>query len=165
AAPNVRIVLDDDGEIVVSGPHFFAGYWSDDAATTATLTADGLRTGDVGAWTAAGTLTLVDRKRDFVITAGGKNVSPAQVENALRSSRSRRRARSSAGCWPSTIVRCSTPCTATPRSDGSPPSSRHWTPRSAHRRSSSWLDTWSSRCSSSRRSWRRRRRLMRTESG
>ena len=86
AAPNVRIVLDDDGEIVVSGPHFFAGYWSDDAATTATLTADGLRTGDVGAWTAAGTLSLVDRKRDFVITAGGKNVSPAQVENALRSS-------------------------------------------------------------------------------
>src|SRR5206468_4710856 len=86
AGPHVRIALDDDGEIVVSGARLFAGYWGDDAATTATLTADGLRTGDVGAWTAAGTLTLVDRKRDFVITAGGKNVSPAQVENALRSS-------------------------------------------------------------------------------
>src|SRR5262249_61383508 len=82
AGPNVKIALDDDGEIVVQGPHFFAGYWNDDGATAGTLTAQGLRTGDVGAWTETGALRLVDRKRDFVITAGGKNVRPAHGGDA-----------------------------------------------------------------------------------
>ena len=85
AAPTVALALADDGEILARSPYFFAGYWND-ADATAEVRRDGvLHTGDVGAW-ADGALRLVDRKRDFLLTAGGKNVSPAQVENALRAS-------------------------------------------------------------------------------
>ncbi len=85
-APNMRVRLDAEGEVLVSGPDFFEGYWKDPEATAATYRDGWLCTGDVGEWTAAGGLRLVDRKKDVLITAGGKNVSPAQVENALRAS-------------------------------------------------------------------------------
>lgn len=76
----------EDGEILVRSSDLFEGYWGDDQATSKVFDADGwLRTGDVGEWR-DGALRLVDRARDFLVTAGGKTISPAYVENALRSS-------------------------------------------------------------------------------
>ena len=64
----------------------FDGYWNNEAATEESLTADGwLKTGDIGEWKDGG-LRLIDRARDFIVTAGGKTISPAYVENALRAS-------------------------------------------------------------------------------
>ena len=85
-APSVSLALDADGEIIARSRYFFAGYWDDAEATAASWRDGALRTGDVGAWLDGGALRLVDRKRDLVVTAGGKNVSPAQVEGALRGS-------------------------------------------------------------------------------
>jgi long-chain acyl-CoA synthetase len=85
-APNMTVELGADGEILVGAAELFAGYWRDADATQA-LSRDGkLATGDVGAWTAGRALRLVDRKKDILITAGGKNVSPSLVENRLRAS-------------------------------------------------------------------------------
>jgi long-chain acyl-CoA synthetase len=79
------VPLGDPGELWVSGPNVFAGYWRDDAASAAALTPGGwLRTGDVGVADADGTLRLVDRIKDLIIVSGF-NVFPAEVEEALRS--------------------------------------------------------------------------------
>jgi long-chain acyl-CoA synthetase len=73
----------DPGEVWVRGDNVFAGYWNDDEATRAALTADGwLRTGDVGIRDEDGYLRLVDRKSDVIIVSGF-NVYPREVENAL----------------------------------------------------------------------------------
>jgi long-chain acyl-CoA synthetase len=85
-APNVAVELDRDGEILVTAAEFFGGYWRDPEATRALYRDGKLATGDVGEWTAGRALRLVDRKRDILITAGGKNVSPSLVENRLRAS-------------------------------------------------------------------------------
>jgi long-chain acyl-CoA synthetase len=85
-APNMTVELGADGEILVGAAELFAGYWRDAAATQALYREGKLATGDVGAWTAARALRLVDRKKDILITAGGKNVSPSLVENRLRAS-------------------------------------------------------------------------------
>lgn len=80
------IRLGDDGEIQVYSPDLFDGYWNNEVATAESFTADGwLKTGDIGEWKDGG-LRLVDRARDFIVTAGGKTISPAYVENALRAS-------------------------------------------------------------------------------
>jgi long-chain acyl-CoA synthetase len=86
AAPNMTVELDDDSEILVTAAEFFGGYWRDPDATRALYRDGKLATGDVGEWTAGGSLKLVDRKKDILITAGGKNVSPSLVENRLRAS-------------------------------------------------------------------------------
>jgi long-chain acyl-CoA synthetase len=79
--PSVDLKLDADGEILARGDNVFAGYWRDDAATRACFTDDGwFRTGDVGRWTEDGFLQIVDRKKDILVTSGGKNVAPANVE-------------------------------------------------------------------------------------
>jgi len=85
-APNMAVELDADGEILVTASEFFGGYWRDPDATRALYRDGKLATGDVGEWTSGRSLKLVDRKRDILITAGGKNVSPALVENRLRAS-------------------------------------------------------------------------------
>src|SRR5262249_9742512 len=85
-APSMKVELDPDGEILVTAAEFFGGYWRDPDAPRALYREGKLATGDVGEWTAAGSLKLVDRKRDILITAGGKNVSPSLVENRLRAS-------------------------------------------------------------------------------
>jgi hypothetical protein len=73
----------DPGEVWVRGPNVFAGYWHDEAATAAAVTADGwLRTGDVGVRDRAGMLRLVDRLRDLIIVSGF-NVYPGEVERVL----------------------------------------------------------------------------------
>ena len=86
AAPNMAVELDADGEILVAAREVFGGYWRDPEATEALDRAGRLATGDVGEWTAGRALKLVDRKKDILITAGGKNVSPSHVENRLRAS-------------------------------------------------------------------------------
>jgi long-chain acyl-CoA synthetase len=78
--------LADDGEVLVRSPDVFEQYWNDPAATAAVKGADGwLRTGDIGEWQDGG-LRLIDRARDFIVTAGGKTISPSFIENLLRAS-------------------------------------------------------------------------------
>jgi len=82
----VELRLADDGEVLIRSIDLFECYWRNDEATREVKGADGwLRTGDVGEWR-DGALRLVDRARDFLVTAGGKTISPSFIENALRSS-------------------------------------------------------------------------------
>lgn len=81
-----EVRLANDGEILVRSPDLFEGYWNNEDATRAVWSQDGwLRTGDVGELT-AGELRLIDRARDFIVTSGGKTISPSFVENILRAS-------------------------------------------------------------------------------
>jgi long-chain acyl-CoA synthetase len=78
--------LADDGEVLVRSPDLFESYWRNEDATRAVKHEDGwLRTGDIGEWT-AGALRLIDRARDFIVTSGGKTISPSFIENVLRAS-------------------------------------------------------------------------------
>jgi long-chain acyl-CoA synthetase len=86
AAPGIEMTLGPDGEVQVGGCHRFAGYWRDPDATAGILRDDVVVTGDVGEFTPGGALRLIDRKKDILITAGGKNVSPSVVETRLRAS-------------------------------------------------------------------------------
>ena len=79
--PSLELRLDTDGEILARGDNVFSGYFKDPAATAAAFTDDGwFRTGDVGRWTEDGFLQIIDRKKDILVTAGGKNVPPANIE-------------------------------------------------------------------------------------
>ncbi len=79
--PSVELRLADDGEILAKGPNVFAGYHKNPAATAEAFTADGwFKTGDVGRFTEDGFLQIVDRKKEILVTAGGKNIPPANIE-------------------------------------------------------------------------------------
>lgn len=79
--PSVSLRLADDGEIEARGPNIFGGYHRDPEATAAAFTADGwLKTGDLGRFTEDGFLQIIGRKKEILVTAGGKNVAPANVE-------------------------------------------------------------------------------------
>jgi long-chain acyl-CoA synthetase len=85
ALPSVQLRLAEDGEILAKGPNVFAGYHKDEAATREAFTADGwFKTGDVGKFTDDGFLQIVDRKKDILVTAGGKNVAPQNIELRFR---------------------------------------------------------------------------------
>jgi len=86
--PGFEIALADDGEILVRSETVFQGYFKDPDATAAVLTPDGwLKTGDIGELDEDGFLTITDRKKDIIVTAGGKNVAPQNIENDLKTSK------------------------------------------------------------------------------
>jgi long-chain acyl-CoA synthetase len=81
-----EIKLAEDGEILVRGPMVALGYLREDGGVEPITDADGwLFTGDIGTLDQDGFLTITDRKKELIITSGGKNISPAQIENSLRS--------------------------------------------------------------------------------
>lgn len=83
--PSVQLRLEDDGEILAKGPNVFSGYHRNPEATAEAFTEDGwFRTGDIGRFTDDGFLQIVDRKKDILVTAGGKNVAPANIELRFR---------------------------------------------------------------------------------
>ncbi len=85
ALPGVEIRIDETGEILTRSACNFVGYLKDPEATAETVDAEGwLRTVDVGELDAAGFLTITDRVKDLIITAGGKNISPSEIENQLK---------------------------------------------------------------------------------
>jgi long-chain acyl-CoA synthetase len=88
AVEGCEIRIEDDGEILVRSDSVFLGYFKDPEATAAAFTPDGFfHTGDVGEIDADGFVKITDRKKDIIITAGGKNISPQNLENALKASR------------------------------------------------------------------------------
>lgn len=83
--PGTELRLADDGEILVRGIGLFRGYHANPGATAEALTEDGwLRTGDIGAFEDDGSLRITGRKKELIVTAGGKNVAPAVLEDRLR---------------------------------------------------------------------------------
>jgi long-chain acyl-CoA synthetase len=85
AIPGVEVKIAPDGEILTRGPHVMLGYWKDPEATSAVLEDGWLKTGDVGHLDDDGFLFITDRKKDLMITSGGKNVAPAELERLLSS--------------------------------------------------------------------------------
>jgi long-chain acyl-CoA synthetase len=79
----VEMKLADDGEILVRHPGVFQGYFKNPEATAETLAGGWLHTGDVGEWV-GDHMRIIDRKKDIIITAGGKNLSPSEIENKLK---------------------------------------------------------------------------------
>jgi long-chain acyl-CoA synthetase len=85
AMPGVELRIADDGEVLIKTETIFAGYYREEEATREVLPGDGwLRSGDLGALDEDGFLTITDRKKDILVTAGGKNVAPQNLENALK---------------------------------------------------------------------------------
>ncbi|MGW0879389.1 AMP-dependent synthetase/ligase [Streptomyces sp. NPDC002671] len=83
--PGVSVRIADDGEVLIKGGIVFGSYWNNPAATDAVLTGEWFATGDLGALDEDGYLTITGRKKDILVTSGGKNVSPAVLEDRLRS--------------------------------------------------------------------------------
>ncbi|MGB9615949.1 MAG: AMP-dependent synthetase/ligase [Desulfomonilaceae bacterium] len=85
-SPGLEFKLAEDGEILFKGDSVFSGYYRDEAATAEILRDGWLHTGDVGKLDDDGHLYIVDRKKDIIITSGGKNISPSEIENKLKCS-------------------------------------------------------------------------------
>lgn len=83
AIPGVEVKIADDGEIMVKGKNIFAGYYKNDEETAAVLTDGWLHSGDLGTLDDDGYLSIVGRKKDIIITSGGKNVAPQNIEELL----------------------------------------------------------------------------------
>ena len=84
ALPGVSVRIADDGEIEVKGINVFKEYWKNPEATAETFDGDWFKTGDLGSFDADGFLTITGRKKEIIVTAGGKNVAPAALEDPIR---------------------------------------------------------------------------------
>lgn len=83
--PSVEIKLAEDGEILAKGPNVFVGYYKNEAATQETFDPEGwFKTGDVGRWTEDGFLQIIDRKKEILVTSGGKNIPPQNIERCFQ---------------------------------------------------------------------------------
>ena len=82
--PGCAVRIDADGEVLVTGPHVFTGYWHNPGATAEAFEDGWFRTGDLGSLDARGNLSITGRKKEIIVTAAGKNVAPAVLEDQLR---------------------------------------------------------------------------------
>ncbi len=85
--PGVEVRIGEDGEVLLRGPNIFQGYYKNEAASQEALADGWLHTGDLGHLDDDGFLYITGRKKDIIITAGGKNITPANIENGLKQSR------------------------------------------------------------------------------
>jgi long-chain acyl-CoA synthetase len=85
--PGVEVKIADDGEVLLRGPNIFKEYYKNAEATSTTLVDGWLHTGDLGSVDEDGFLYITGRKKDIIITAGGKNITPANLENGLKQNR------------------------------------------------------------------------------
>src|SRR5213078_2660396 len=83
-APNTECAISPEGEILLRGPHVFMGYLNQPEKTAETLRDGWLHTGDVGIKDNEGYVRITDRMKDIIITAGGKNITPSEIENQLK---------------------------------------------------------------------------------
>jgi long-chain acyl-CoA synthetase len=84
ALPRAQIKIAEDGEVLLKGPHVFMGYYNNPEKTAETIVDGWLYTGDVGRLDDDDHLIITDRKKDIIITAGGKNITPSEIENELK---------------------------------------------------------------------------------
>jgi long-chain acyl-CoA synthetase len=85
--PGMEVKVADDGELLLRGPNIFQGYFKNEDATRETLAGGWLHTGDLGRVDEDGFIYITGRKKDIIITAGGKNITPANLENGLKQNR------------------------------------------------------------------------------